>query len=282
MRKFNQFLALFFIPLDRLLARLVGKGFGLKDVFTLVNLAGGTAGIYLAMVGRPVDASYAVLLGFILGDSMDGFVARLTNHSNQFGSDFDTITDHLAQGIAPAFIVFSHLAPVNLNLALAMAFLLIAAGSIRHARSTAVPFEFKFCWKGLPRPIAAMLLFSLYNSTLIWKLPEAHWWLAALTTGIALGLLTDFPFVSHHGRRLQRWVVGIVLFAYVATISQALFYRRFVWEFLALSMIAYIFFGWIVLHPEERREFRRAVVRWRARFEPPREVSPTDASHEGE
>ncbi len=267
MRSLNLFLSALLTPVDRLLSRLIGKGFGLKDVFTLINLAGGTAGIYLAFVGRPVDASWAVLLGFILGDSLDGYVARLTGHSNRFGSDFDTITDHLAQGIAPAFIVYAHLAPASLELGLAMAFLLISAGSVRHARNTAVSFDFKFCWKGLPRPIAAMLIFSLYNSRLVWRLPEAHWWLAGVTVAIAAGLLTDFPFVSHHGRRLQRWVVGIVLFAYVATIAQALVYRRFVWEFLFLSMTVYVFLGWIIMHPEERAEFRRSVRRWRDQLE---------------
>ncbi len=271
----NRLLAALCIPLDRLLSRLIGKGFGFKDFFTLINLAGGTAGIYLAMIGRPVDASWAVLLGFILGDSLDGYVARLTGHSNRFGSDFDTITDHLAQGIAPAFIVYSHLAPANLELGIGMAFLLIASGSIRHARNTAVSFEFKFCWKGLPRPIAAMLIFSLYNSRLVWQLPEAHWWLAGITAAIAAGLLTDFPFVSHHGRRLQRWVVAVVLFAYVATIVQALFYRRFVWEFLFLSMAVYVFLGWIIMHPEERAEFRAAVRRWRDQLED-RGTTPDD------
>ncbi len=267
MNAFNRTLSILLTPLDRLLAKLVGKGFGLKDIFTLINLAGGTAGIYLAMLGHPVRASYAILLGFIVGDSMDGYVARLTNHSNQFGSDFDTITDHLAQGIAPAFVVYAHLAPHNLALGLSMAFLLISAGSIRHARNTAVPFSYKFCWKGLPRPIATMFLFALYNGRLVHLLPGAHWWLAGLTVVTAAGLLTDFPFVSHHGRRLQLWVVGIVLFAYVTAIAQALFYRRFFWEFLLLYMCAYIFFGWIVLHPQERQDFRAAARKWRQALE---------------
>jgi len=263
----SQILSVVLVPVDRLLSRIIGRGFGLKDVFTLINLAGGTAGIYLAMTGHPVDASWAVLLGFILGDSLDGAVARITRHSNRFGSDFDTITDHLAQGIAPAFIVFSHLKPIRLELALGTAFMLIAAGSIRHARNTAASFEYKFCWKGLPRPIATMFLFSLYNSRPVWSLPHAHIWLFAITLAAAWGLLTDYPFVSHHGRKLQGWVVGIVTFAYAATILQALFYRRFVWEFLFLCMCVYIFLGWIVLHPEERREYRAAVDRWRRELE---------------
>lgn len=265
--KISSVLTAVLVPIDRLLSRIIGYGFGLKDVFTLINLAGGTAGIYLAMQGRPIDASWAVLLGFILGDSLDGVVARITHHSNRFGSEFDTITDHLAQGIAPAFIVFSHLAVANLKLALGTTFILITAGSIRHARNTAATFDYKFCWKGLPRPIATMFLFSIYNSQLVWRLPNAPVWLFIITLLTAWGLLTDYPFVSHHGRKLQIWVVVIVTFAYSATILQALFYRRFVWEFLFLSMCVYIFLGWIVLHPQERQEYRAAIQRWRNELE---------------
>ncbi|MDA3864203.1 MAG: CDP-alcohol phosphatidyltransferase family protein, partial [Deltaproteobacteria bacterium] len=154
--KINKILTKILNPPDKLINSLVGKGFGLKDLFTLINLAGGVAGIVLAVMGRPVDASYAVLAGFILGDSLDGYVARLTEHSNQFGSDFDTITDHFSQCIAPAFIVFSHVTPHNFKLGITLLFIIIAAGSIRHARNTAVKFSFPFCWKGLPRPIGAM------------------------------------------------------------------------------------------------------------------------------
>ncbi len=254
-------------PPDRVLNRIFGKGFGLKDLFTLINLAGGVGGVVLAFLGRPVDASYAVMAGFILGDSLDGAVARLTDRSNRFGSDFDTITDHLAQCIAPAFIVFSFFRGYNLYLAASMSFIIIAAGSIRHARNTAVSFGYHFCWKGLPRPIATMVIFAVLNSQFINYIPHPQWFGALMIVGVSYGLLTDFPFVSHHGRKLQGWVVAIVFWAYGSSILQALFYRRFFWDILLFYMCVYIFLGWIVLHKRERDEFWVAVHQWRKDLE---------------
>ena len=43
----------------------------------------------------------------MLGDTLDGPVARMTKTSNKFGSEFDTATDHFVQGIAPALIVYA-------------------------------------------------------------------------------------------------------------------------------------------------------------------------------
>ena len=50
---------------------------------------------------------YALLAGYMLGDTLDGPVARMTKTSNKFGSEFDTATDHFVQGIAPAIIVYA-------------------------------------------------------------------------------------------------------------------------------------------------------------------------------
>ncbi|MGM0597825.1 MAG: CDP-alcohol phosphatidyltransferase family protein [Myxococcota bacterium] len=264
--KINKIFTKILTPPDKLINAIVGKGFGLKDLFTLINLVGGVAGIVLAVMGRPIDASYAVLAGFLLGDSLDGFVARLTNRSNQFGSDFDTITDHFSQCIAPAFIVFSHISPTNFKLGVALLFIIIAAGSIRHARNTAVKFSFPFCWKGLPRPVATMIIFAFFNSSFYNHLPHNQWFGAAFVLLTSFGLLSEFPFISHHGRKLQTWAIFIVVFAYSAAITQALFYRKYFWDSLFLIMSVYIFLGWIVLSRSERQHFWKAVGEWKAKL----------------
>ena len=68
--------------------------FGVKDLFTLVNLMGGVFAIVFAVRGDPLAAGTALLLGYLLGDTLDGPVARMTKTSNQFGSELDTATDH--------------------------------------------------------------------------------------------------------------------------------------------------------------------------------------------
>ena len=76
--------------------------FGVKDLFTLVNLLGGIFAVHFVVAGR-ADASPATRCwpATCSGDTLDGPVARLTKTSNKFGSEFDTATDHFVQGIAP-------------------------------------------------------------------------------------------------------------------------------------------------------------------------------------
>ena len=81
--------------------------FGVKDLFTMVNVLGGVFGIYFAAIGEPAMAGYAILAGYFFGDALDGPVARLTKTGNRFGSEFDSAADHIGQGIAPAVVVFS-------------------------------------------------------------------------------------------------------------------------------------------------------------------------------
>ncbi|HEX2659274.1 MAG TPA: CDP-alcohol phosphatidyltransferase family protein, partial [Polyangia bacterium] len=73
--------------------------FGVKDLFTIINLLGGVAGIIFVIHGQPRLAGLAVFAGYLFGDALDGMVARMTGTSNKFGSEFDTATDHFAQAI---------------------------------------------------------------------------------------------------------------------------------------------------------------------------------------
>ncbi len=254
------------IPLDRLASFLGGPAFGLKDVFTMVNLAGGIAAVLLVIHGHVLWASYAIMIGY-LGDVVDGWVARVTGHGNRFGSEFDTITDHMAQCVAPAFVLAGWFIERGMaSWGWAAAFIFISAGSIRHARAAAAKFHFPLCWKGLPRPVAAIILLSFVNShlsVLSWA-PYAGF---AAVLAASWGLLTDMPFLSHHGRPLPRWVVVIVVFYFITGIALGLFMRRYFWDFLLLSMLFYSFGSWTILLPEERRLYWQEVRRWHACLE---------------
>src|SRR3954454_18481245 len=81
--------------------------FGIKDIFTTINLLGGVLGICFCVDGRPHWAGAAVMLGYLFGDTLDGWVARKLKTQNEFGGEFDTIADHLSHVIAPATIVYT-------------------------------------------------------------------------------------------------------------------------------------------------------------------------------
>src|ERR1044071_2628997 len=108
--------------------------FGLKDLFTLVNLMGGVFAVHFVVIGQPTLAGYALLAGYLLGDTLDGPVARLTKTSNKFGSEFDTATDHFVQGIAPALIAYAIYARAGQTVtAVVLMALMITCATIRQA-----------------------------------------------------------------------------------------------------------------------------------------------------
>ena len=53
--------------------------FGIKDLFTVINLMGGVVGICLCVDGKPFEAGVAVILGYLCGDTLDGYVGLAQN-----------------------------------------------------------------------------------------------------------------------------------------------------------------------------------------------------------
>src|SRR5687768_1571206 len=80
---------------------------GVKDFFTVVNLASGVFAIHFLMTGRFDYAGYSVILGYLLGDTLDGMVARATKTGNKFGGEFDSITDHFVHVFVPGLILYA-------------------------------------------------------------------------------------------------------------------------------------------------------------------------------
>ena len=88
--------------------------FGIKDIFTTINLLGGVVAICLCIDGEPFYAGISVMLGYLCGDTLDGYVARKLGTSNAFGAEYDTISDHLSHIVAPAAIVYTVYKDVDL------------------------------------------------------------------------------------------------------------------------------------------------------------------------
>ena len=250
-------------PPDRLLARLVGSGFGLKDLFTIVNLLGGVASIGFAIQGELWWAAFAVMLGY-LGDVADGPVARWTGRQNAFGSQLDTIADHTSQCVAPAFVVFLAYRDFSLGVAFALASVLVVAGSIRHARAAAVHFEFDLAFNGLPRPVAAFLVMAFINSAFFGRVPGAAYVGIALVVLVAVLNLISLPFMCHHGRRLQPWVLAVIVSFFAVCALAALFFRAYFFDVLLAVTLAYALGSWIPIRPEERAAFFAAARSWKA------------------
>src|SRR5690554_2122518 len=78
----------------------------LPNLFTTTELFSGFYAIVDSMNGDFVNASIAIFVAMIL-DGMDGKVARLTNTQSDFGAEYDSLSDMVSFGVAPALVAFS-------------------------------------------------------------------------------------------------------------------------------------------------------------------------------
>ena len=244
-----------------------GSMFGVKDIFTTINLLGGVIAICLAIDGNPYDAGFAVILGYLLGDTLDGYVARKLGTANEFGAEYDTISDHTAHVIAPAAIVYAVYKDVGLLaqpwdqvLAIALAAVLVVSVSIRHARNIVAPVNFKGVWAGLPRSVLGFLAIGYCNSSFAATAPGGWWVGVVLIPVMAVATLTYFPFPSHRLARSHRWYVRVLSITFLASMAYALILRRdLVFDIFTFWMVGYSLTSWLSLTTEERVQYRRVV-----------------------
>lgn len=144
----------------------------LPNLFTSASLFGGFYAIIAAIQGRYEAAAIAVVLSGIL-DGIDGRIARFTKTSSLFGTEYDSLADLVAFGVAPAIIVFQWALKPFGRLGWLAAFMYVICGALRLARFNVQKnkVEANF-FKGLPIPaaacsIASLILFSgIFNNLL--------------------------------------------------------------------------------------------------------------------
>jgi len=142
----------------------------LPSLFTVANLFCGYYAILLTMNQMYHKAAIAIGIAILL-DSMDGFIARLTNTTSEFGLQLDSLSDVISFGVAPSLLVlkWGFLTNVDPRLAGAAAFTLTLCGSMRLARFNVQSGARKH-FVGLPIPaaggtIAAIVYFFEYPIT---------------------------------------------------------------------------------------------------------------------
>ncbi|HWO22295.1 MAG TPA: CDP-alcohol phosphatidyltransferase family protein [Kofleriaceae bacterium] len=241
--------------------------FGVKDLFTTINLLGGVIAICLCVDGRPYEAGLAVILGYFLGDTMDGYVARKLGTANEFGAEYDTISDHTAHVIAPAIIVYTVYkdarllaAPWDQVLAMGLAASLVVSVSIRHARNIVAPVEFKGVWAGLPRSVLGFIAIGYCNSSFAASAPGGWWVGVVLMPLMGIATLTYLPFPSHRLGRSHHWYVKVMIAVFLATTLYALLFdRALLFDVFTFWMAGYSLTGWLSLTRDERARYRRVV-----------------------
>jgi phosphatidylserine synthase len=241
------------------------SSFHLKDAFTMVNLVSGVFAVHFVTSGEPRNAGYAVIAGFLLGDLLDGYVARLTKTSNRFGGELDSIVDHFVHVFVPGLIILQvyRTAGHETEGLVAMG-VLIGMATIRHARLATSRFDFPLCWCGLPRTISGFAAMTLPLSTLFGDhIERLHWLGFAVILGLSLLNVVPIPYMTHRGKRaMQTWVKVLVGLFIVVPVLAFFFARDYTFDLFGAGVLIYAFTGWVPVHPDEREAFYTEYRRW--------------------
>jgi CDP-diacylglycerol--serine O-phosphatidyltransferase len=240
---------------------------GIKDLFTLVNLLGGLFGILFVMEGEPLLAGYAVLAGYLVGDTLDGPVARLTRTANRFGSELDTATDHFVQAIVPGIIVFQVYSTHGHRVAgFVLMGVTIACATVRQALFTVARIGNPLIWCGLPRTVSGFACMSLVLAHTFRQAGEAAFPVGeVLIPMLSIMGLLPIPYMTHRGlRRMQTYVKLLILGFFVTPVLAFLVSRDYVFDVLFVWTYGYAGTAWFPIYPDERKAFFARYREWAA------------------
>lgn len=178
--------------------------FFLPNTFTALNMACGFFSIILGYKGDFYPASMILVLGAIF-DSVDGRVARMTGTQSAFGEQFDSISDVVSFGVAPAFLVYNKFFVDMGRIGLITSFIFLLCGALRLARFNAnidkVSSDF---FQGLPIPSGALAMIGLtLFSTVVPEINHLKPLLIAYVLFYSFLMISNIPFNSF---KKSQWV----------------------------------------------------------------------------
>lgn len=198
--------------------------FLLPNLFTTGALFAGFYAIIAAMNGRFEVAAIAIFLAGLL-DGLDGRVARLTNTQSAFGAEYDSLSDMVSFGVAPALVVYLwslvHLREVSVlmgKLGWLAAFVYATATALRLARfNTQIGVADKRYFQGLASPAAAAVVMGAVWFCESYDIEGVDVTYAALLLTVAAGALmvSRFSYYSFKDLDLRERVPFVTLLVVV-------------------------------------------------------------------
>lgn len=146
----------------------------LPNLVTTAALFSGFYGILAGINGQFEKAAIAIFVAMLL-DGLDGRVARWTNTQSEFGEQYDSLSDLVSFGLAPALIMYQWALVYMRDTSVAWgkfgwmaAFIYVACAALRLARfNVQIEQVDKKNFIGLPSPAAAGIMVGM-----VWMLHD--------------------------------------------------------------------------------------------------------------
>ena len=196
----------------------------LPNLFTTGALFAGFYAVVQAMNGRFEHAAVAIFLAMVL-DGLDGRVARLTHTQSAFGAEYDSLSDMVSFGVAPALVLYVWALQPMGKLGWIAAFIYCAGAALRLARfNTKLDESDKRYFQGLPSPSAAALLAGLVwvmfengvsGSDILFGWLHMKWLAWGFTVFAGLTMVSDLRYFSGKDFNLRKSVPFVVILGIV-------------------------------------------------------------------
>lgn len=234
----------------------------IPNLITMMALIAGITSIQKAFTGN-FDVAVLLLLAAAILDVMDGAVARALKAQSEFGAQLDSLSDFLAFGVAPGFILYVWTLGDAGKLGWIAAVVFPVAAALRLARfnvmansNTYVPVWKKRFFTGVPAPAGAILcLFPLYVWFLTPDTFEGYKWATPLVAVwaiiVAALMVSRIPTFSIKYIKIPPKMMVPTL-AFVALLVAALFNAP--WVTLPIICIVYAASIPLIFHQYRRLE----------------------------
>ncbi|MDD5177219.1 MAG: CDP-diacylglycerol--serine O-phosphatidyltransferase [Sterolibacterium sp.] len=220
----------------------------LPNLLTTAALFAGFYAIVQAMTGRFEYSAVAIFIAMVF-DGLDGRVARMTHTQSAFGAEYDSLSDMVSFGAAPALIVYEWAMKGMDKWGWIAAFVYCAGAALRLARfNTNLEVVDKRYFQGLPSPAAAALVAGFVWIINDLNIPgkDVRWYAFALTLFAGITMVSTLRYWSGKDINLRRSVpfvvVPAIVFGYVLLSSYppgVLFAL-----FLAYALSGYVLAAW--------------------------------------
>jgi CDP-diacylglycerol---serine O-phosphatidyltransferase len=220
----------------------------LPNLFTTAALFAGFFAIVQAMNDRYEMSAVAIFFAMVF-DGLDGRVARLTRTQSAFGAEYDSLSDMVSFGAAPALVVYEWALKGMGKLGWIAAFIYCAGAALRLARfNTNIDVIDKRYFQGLPSPAAAALVAGLVWVMMDngWTGDEARWYACVVTIFAGITMVSNIRYYSGKDINLRKSVPFIIVVAFALGFALVSSYPPGVlfMLFLVYALSGYVLTAW--------------------------------------
>jgi CDP-diacylglycerol--serine O-phosphatidyltransferase len=195
----------------------------LPNLFTTGNMFFGFFSMVQSLQGNFIIAAYCIVAAAVF-DLLDGRVARMTQATSKFGMEYDSLSDLVSFGVAPAILLYLWALKPFDRIGWLASFMFMACGALRLARFNvqAASIEKRY-FQGLPIPMAAgIVATSVTAATAAGVDPHRNVFILLMTFLLGFVMVSTFRYRSFKELDFKQrkpfftLIIGLCIFIFIA------------------------------------------------------------------